>query len=79
MLALLLSLRDAAKRIPGYNVMQFSNSCFFQYCLRILHPFAISHQQYSGDPPSALLVLLVLGMALSVVNYPAATRRSRAF
>lgn len=31
-----------------------------------LASFMISHQQYSGDPPSALLVLFVLGMALSL-------------
>jgi len=28
--------------------------------------FLISHQQYSGDPPSAIIVLFILGVALSV-------------
>ena len=31
--------------------------------------FLISHQQYSGDPPSALIVLLVLGMFFAVSDF----------
>ncbi len=31
-----------------------------------LFSFTISHQQYSGDPPSAIIVLMLLGMALSI-------------
>lgn len=39
--------------------------------------FIISHQQYSGDPASALLVLFVLGMALACPRLSGETDRSR--
>lgn len=41
--------------------------------------FLISHQQFSGDPPSAIIVLLVLGVAFSVpvMQQSAAARHRR--
>lgn len=39
--------------------------------------FMISHQQYSGDPPSAIIVLIILGMGLSVaIPYQKASQMS---
>ncbi len=39
--------------------------------------FCISHQQYSGDPSSSLLVLLLLGMALGIGYHSALRDASR--
>lgn len=58
----LLAVRAVDKRSPlaAYQLMLLA-AVFANLC-----SFLISHQQYSGDPPSAIIVLFILGVALSV-------------
>jgi hypothetical protein len=58
----LLAVRAVDRRSPlaAFQLMLFA-VVFANLC-----SFLISHQQYSGDPPSAIIVLFVLGVALSV-------------
>lgn len=74
---LLGGLRDSAQRVPLSGSDALLQLMLFSVVVANLASFIISHQQYSGDPPSALIVLLVLGMALAVVNYPARIERTR--
>lgn len=65
-LTLLGALRDAIFQIDRNSPLAYLQLMLLAVVAGNLASFAISHQHYSGDPPSALIVLMVLGMALAV-------------
>jgi hypothetical protein len=61
--------RQSIRRTPISN----RQNCIAQILLisiviANLASFGISHQQFSGDPPSAIIVLILAGMALAIPN-----------
>jgi hypothetical protein len=63
---LLKSISWSIKRISPTDPQCIMQLSLLSMVIANMASFAISHQQYSGDPSSALLVLLLLGMALGL-------------
>jgi hypothetical protein len=57
---------SAVRRTPKQLRIATLQLCLLSIVLANLASFSISHQQYSGDPPSAIFVLIMLGMALGI-------------
>lgn len=65
-LSLIGAIVDSVRRLEPEDPLSYLQSALLAVVVANLASFIISHQQYSGDPPSALIVLFVLGMALSL-------------
>lgn len=61
-----LIVRDSFLRIPARSSNGFLHLCLFGIVVGNMASFAISHQQYSGDPCSALFVVTLLGAMLAL-------------
>ncbi|QDV43159.1 hypothetical protein Enr13x_30130 [Stieleria neptunia] len=64
--ALTMGLRDAVTQTPAHWRDAVLQLCLISIVVANLASFTVSHQQYSGDPPSALLVLIMLGFVLAL-------------
>lgn len=60
------TVRDAMNLIPPDHPLALKQIGVLSIVLGNAASFAISHQQYSGDPGSAILVVLMLGMVLGL-------------
>jgi len=65
-LRLIGGMMSAVRRTPIDGAPATLQLCLIAIVIANLASFTVSHQQYSGDPPSALLVLIMLGMALAL-------------
>lgn len=65
-IALVGGITDSVRQLDIGDRLSYLQMSLLAVVVANLSSFIISHQQYSGDPPSALLVLFVLGMALSI-------------
>jgi hypothetical protein len=70
---LLKSIIWSLKQVKKASDLNYLQIALLSMLCGNIASFCISHQQYSGDPSSALLVLLLLGMALGI-GYHAAVR-----
>lgn len=59
---------NAIKRVPPHWHGALAQLCLISIVVANLASFTVSHQQFSGDPPSALIVLVLMGMALGVTS-----------
>jgi hypothetical protein len=57
------------KQVPNQSYLALLQLMLFAAVLANLSSFLISHQQFSGDPASALIVLLLFGIALSLPQF----------
>lgn len=62
------ALVSAVERVPASWHGSMLQLCLIAIVVANFSSFTISHQQFSGDPPSALLVLLLLGIVLGVTT-----------
>ena len=68
----------AVRRTPRASLHSLFQLMLIAVVVANAASFMISHQQYSGDPPSAIIVLMVLGMGLSVaIPYQKVRRMSK--
>lgn len=65
-ISLVSAIHHSVLRLNPKDPLGYLQLLLLSVVVANLASFLISHQQYSGDPPSALLVLFVLGMALSL-------------
>jgi hypothetical protein len=64
--SLIGAIIDSVRKLHCEDPISYLQLLLYSIVVANLASFIISHQQYSGDPPSALLVLFVMGMALSL-------------
>lgn len=64
--SLVQSIRGSISRVIPNSTLAFLQLALIAVAIANLGSFLISHQQYSGDPPSAIIVLMVLGMAFAI-------------
>ena len=62
------ALVSAVERVPASWHGSMLQLCLIAIVVANFSSFTISHQQFSGDSPSALLVLLLLGIVLGVTT-----------
>ncbi|WP_146519108.1 hypothetical protein [Stieleria varia] len=66
--SLIRAIMSAVQRVPASWHGAVAQLCMISIVVANLASFTVSHQQFSGDPPSALLVLIVLGIAFGVTS-----------